>query len=98
MFLVSQSGLSMNLKDSKMTNQPEDLYVRAGASDTDREAWLAQRRTGITATEVRDIAKGGAVKRKELIGYKLHPETNTFTGNQYTEWGKKREAALALVF
>ena len=80
-----------------MTNQPEDLYVRAGASDTDREAWLAQRRTGITATEVRDIAKGGAVKRKELIGYKLHPETNTFTGNQYTEWGKKREAALARV-
>lgn len=71
-----------------------DLFTRAGASDTDREAWLAERRTGITATEVRDLAKAGASKRKELLENKLDPEAATFTGNQFTEWGRTREPVL----
>ena len=33
----------------------ETLEARAGASDQDRPAWLAVRRTGITATEIRDL-------------------------------------------
>lgn len=39
------------------TTCPSDLEARALASDNDREAWLAARRSGITATEVRDLAR-----------------------------------------
>ena len=33
----------------------DELEARAGASDQDREQWLAERRRGVTATELRDI-------------------------------------------
>lgn len=70
----------------------EDLFARAGASDEDREAWLAERREGITATEVAKLAKSPAAEveiRREKAG------ESTFHGNRYTDWGKAREPHLA---
>ena len=71
-----------------------DLEARAGASDRDREAWLAERRQGITATEVRDLAIG-KFRQQDLIDLKLGRKTDDFTGNAYTEWGKQREPVIA---
>lgn len=71
-----------------------DLLARAGASDTDRELWLAERAQGITATEIRDLVTGKK-RQQNLIDLKLGRKTDTFTGNQYTDWGKKREPVIA---
>jgi len=79
----------------------EELYARAGASDQDREAWLAERRTGVTATEVAQLAKRRGAARKafarDLIAEKLGRAESSFSGNAYTEWGKLREPVLAEV-
>lgn len=74
----------------------EELMARAGASDNDREAWLAERRQGVTATEVRELAKGGAGVRDQIAQEK-RDGTTAFAGNRYTEWGKQREPALNAV-
>jgi hypothetical protein len=73
-----------------------DLMSRAGASDQDRTAWLAERRGGITATEVRDLAIGKK-RQGELVDLKLGLREDTFNGNAYTEWGKLREPFLAAI-
>lgn len=66
----------------------DDVLARAGASDVDREAWLAERRAGVTATEVRDLAAG-----RKTVADLLDEKRNgaRFTGNKYTKWGKQRE-------
>lgn len=74
---------------------PEGLEQRAGASDHDREAWLAERMTGVTATEVRDLYLKGATFKRELIEKKLGTRVDDFNGNAYTEWGKEREPIIA---
>lgn len=75
-----------------------ELDSRAGASDTDREAWLAERAKGVTATEVRDLwlwRQGmGGRSVQELIDEKLG-KAPVFQGNAYTEFGKLREPAIA---
>lgn len=71
-----------------------DLQARAGASDKDRGAWLAERAQGVTATEVRDLVIG-AKRAQDLIDVKLGRKVDTFTGNQYTDWGKLREPVIA---
>lgn len=73
------------------------FLARRGPSDLDREAWLAERRNGITATEVASIAsyktKAGRVKAmNSLADEKING--SSFDGNQYTDWGKEREPAL----
>lgn len=73
-----------------------DLMSRAGASDQDRPAWLAERRGGITATEVRDLATGKK-RQGELVDLKLGLKEDSFRGNAYTEWGKLREPYLAAI-
>lgn len=77
-----------------------DLESRAGASDKNREAWLAERRGGITATQVRDIALEQMglpswSKKQELIDEKLGRRVDTFTGSAYTDWGNEREPVVA---
>lgn len=69
-----------------------ELTTRAGASDTDRDAWLAERALGITATEIRDL-KTGRKTMADLVDEKQNG--STFTGNKYTEWGKAREPEMA---
>lgn len=71
-----------------------DLLARAGASDAERELWLAERAQGITATEVRDLVVGKK-RQQDLIDLKLGRKVDTFTGNAYTDWGKEREPIIA---
>jgi hypothetical protein len=71
-----------------------ELETRAGASDQDRELWLAERRAGITATEVRDLYMG-KVRAADLIALKLGRKVDTFTGNDFTRWGTEREPVIA---
>ncbi|UOQ58125.1 YqaJ viral recombinase family protein [Leucobacter allii] len=72
-----------------------DLEARAGASDQDREAWLAERRQGVTATELAKImtASNRQVAIQDLVRQKR--DGDSFTGNAYTEWGKEREPVIA---
>lgn len=67
-----------------------DIEARAGASDTDRTLWLAERARGVTATEVAKLATGGTVDA--LVRDKI--EGSSFGGNRYTAWGKAREPFL----
>lgn len=76
------------------TGARADLEARAGASDADREQWLAERRAGITATEVRDLALG-KLRTQDLIDLKLGRKVDPFNGNAYTAWGKLREPVIA---
>lgn len=71
-----------------------DLESRAGASDRDRDLWLAERRAGVTATEVRDLALG-KLRSQDLIDLKLGRKVDDFSGNSYTQWGKDRETVIA---
>lgn len=73
-----------------------DLFSRAGASDEDRPAWLAERRGGITATEVRDLyirAKSTA----KLCAIKLQLEDERDLGQfiPRIRYGKLREPIIA---
>lgn len=71
----------------------EEILSRAGASDDDRPAWLAERHTGVTATEVRDLWLG-ARKTQDLIDVKLGRATDPFIATKYTVWGKTREPLI----
>lgn len=71
-----------------------DLLARAGASDKDRDLWLAERSQGITATEIRDLVTGKK-RQDDLIALKLGRKVDSFTGNQYTDWGTEREPIIA---
>ncbi|MEV8023353.1 YqaJ viral recombinase family protein [Microbacterium sp. NPDC080220] len=71
-----------------------DLESRAGASDKDRELWLAERRGGVTATEIRDLYLR-AITVQDLVDLKLGRKVDTFSGNRYTDWGNAREPIIA---
>ena len=77
----------------------ESLEGRFGPSDEQREEWLAARRQGITATEVRDLWLLAPGRRelamRELVEKKLGRKTDSFSGNKYTAWGKDREPIIA---
>lgn len=77
----------------------EALADRFGPSDADREEWLAARRQGITATEVRDLWLLDPGRRvlamRELAEKKLGRRADSFSGNKYTAWGKEREPIIA---
>ena len=59
----------------------------------DHEEWLEQRRAVLTATEIAKAIRSPRYARR------LREEKRTgvqgFTGNKYTEWGKKREPIIA---
>ena len=74
----------------------EQLEERAGASDADREEWLAARRQGVTATEIRDLYLKKITIQK-LVRRKLGLDVDTFTGNVFTAWGNVREPLIAEV-
>ncbi len=76
------------------TNQKPLFLLGAGAPDTDREAWLAERRQGVTATEVAGLAQAKNLDKAidTLIREKINGEH--FAGNAWTEWGKERESVL----
>lgn len=59
----------------------------------DEAAWLAARRQGVTATNVRDLEKSWN-NRKEMIAEK-RTGIRSFHGNEYTAWGLEREPVIA---
>lgn len=73
----------------------------AGASDTDREAWLAERRRGITATEVRELyqrrlGRPSNVSKQQLIDQKLgRVEVDDISRIPLVAWGVEREPVIA---
>lgn len=73
-----------------------DLLGRAGASDTNRPLWIAERMAGITATEVRDLAIG-KVRTQALIDMKLGrtPEPGDLSHIPVIGWGREREIVIA---
>lgn len=72
----------------------DELEQRAGASDQDREAWLAERRDGITATEVRDLymkKKSSAKLIAQKLGWEPEPDLGYLRRVRY---GRERETAI----
>lgn len=68
----------------------------AGASDQDKPAWLAERRQGISATEIRDLYSG-RITVDELVGRKLGrlPEIGDLSHIPAVDWGNQREPVIA---
>lgn len=77
------------------TDLLNDLLARAGASDEDREIWLTERKSGVTATEVRELHKRGDSYAVELEKLKRGLVEDSFHGNKYTDWGNQREPVIA---
>ena len=74
-----------------------ELETRAGASDEDRPAWLAERLGGCTATEVRDLVILGPSFRRILKARKLGrlPDVADLSRVPVIGWGKDREKVIA---
>jgi hypothetical protein len=68
-----------------------DLAERIVADSRDRVAWLRARSRGITATDVAALTSERAISRAALT--KLRG--SGFTGNAYTDHGRRREPAIA---
>jgi hypothetical protein len=71
-----------------------ELDRRAGASDEDRPAWLAERKGGITATELRDLMIH-KISEKRLIDMKLGRKPESDWTGPYAAYGKEREPEIA---
>ena len=62
---------------------------------TDPETWHKQRAGGITATQVRDLAKGSAADRRRIMKEKITGQRTDLSGNRYVEHGNIREPIIA---
>lgn len=72
-----------------------DLEARAGASDQDRELWLRERNSGVTATQIRDL-KLGVVKTNDLVKAKVADVIEEdLSYVPVIGWGKDREPIIA---
>lgn len=65
-----------------------------GPDAKDREAWVAARANGITATDVRDAAKGTSSDRRRIIAEKVTGDTKDLAGNRFIDWGHEREPII----
>lgn len=64
---------------------------------TERPAWLEARRLGVSATEVRDLAKGYGSDRRKIMAEKLDgTRDDTIQFKPHVAHGKHREEAIAL--
>ncbi|MCW2950799.1 MAG: YqaJ-like viral recombinase domain protein [Thermoleophilia bacterium] len=66
-----------------------------GVSFANYDAWLEQRRHGITATEVSKLASGRGSDRRTIQIEKLTGEHKNLDGNRYIEHGRIREEHIA---
>ena len=57
--------------------------------------WYEARMLGVTATEVRDLAKGYKSNRNKILREKLTGDRMDLAGNQYVEYGVLREPMIA---
>jgi len=74
-----------------------ELETRALASDEDRPSWLAVRRTGCTATDVRDLYLH-KITIDRLVARKLGREPDPSEGARFGKaaaWGNQREPEIA---
>lgn len=63
---------------------------------TERPAWLDARLSGVSATEVRDLAKGYGSDRRRIMAEKLDgTRDDTMQFNPYVAHGKSREEAVS---
>ena len=73
------------------------IYERAIVDkNVNEELWLAERRKGVTATEIAKLAKGQKAARRDVLAEKVSGD-RSFFGNKYTDWGLEREIALATI-
>lgn len=70
---------------------PQSYLQRLLADSTDRVAWLKARATGVTATDAAKLTGPASVAR--VVHEKAHG--SGFTGNAYTDHGKRREPVIA---
>lgn len=68
-----------------------DLQARVVADSRDRVAWLKARSQGITATDVAHLSTPASILR--AAKQKLRP--SSFSGNAYTDHGRRREPEIA---
>lgn len=68
-----------------------ELAARIVADSTDRVAWLRARARGITATDVAGLTSARSIETAATA--KLHG--SGFSGNAYTEHGRRREPEIA---
>jgi YqaJ-like viral recombinase domain len=68
-----------------------ELSARIVADSRDRVAWMRARSRGITATDVAQLTSGNAITR--AADAKL--QGSGFSGNAYTDHGRRREPAIA---
>ncbi|NHI17816.1 YqaJ viral recombinase family protein [Microbacterium excoecariae] len=68
-----------------------DLEARIVADSRDRVAWLRARSQGITATDVAHLSTPASILR--AAQQKLRP--SSFSGNAYTDHGRRREPEIA---
>ncbi|MGX1932073.1 YqaJ viral recombinase family protein [Microbacterium resistens] len=81
--------------ETQMPQVLADLEARAGASDQDREQWLRERNSGVTATQIRDL-KIGAVRTNDLVKAKLADVIEEDLSHvSVIGWGKDRESVIA---
>jgi hypothetical protein len=72
-----------------------NIYERAVVDKNfDEELWLAERRKGVTATEIAKLATGQKAARRDIFEEKISG-LRSFTGNRYSDWGLEREIALS---
>lgn len=65
-----------------------------GASDTDRTAWLRERRGGVTATEMITVHSHDAAEVERLARRKALLEPDSWGMNRYMALGKKYEPVI----
>lgn len=73
----------------------EQLEARAGASDTDREAWLSERFSGVTATEIRDLWLGKVTKEALASKKVARIFEDDLSHVPIIGWGRTREPIIA---
>lgn len=76
-----------------MTTSTLQFSAVAVGNSEDREAWLARRREGVTATEVAKLVGGGIKTRKSILAEK-RGEGKDFS-NASMERGRRREPIIA---
>lgn len=71
--------------------------IAAADLSVDPEAWHAARRGNrISATQIRDLAKGGGADRRRIMGEKLGDIARAdLSGNRYVAHGNEREPIIA---
>lgn len=73
----------------------EALEERAGASSTDRPAWLSQRHHGVTATDIAKLMRATPAGRRRLIEDKVAGKELNLSFKRAARWGTVREAYIA---